>query len=708
MIVESVKRIGLDVPIFCYHPRMKPVGMCRMCLVDVGMKQKDGSVRVMPKPQTACTLPATEGLAIYTDTEQIRKDRKGILEFLLVNHPLDCPVCDRGGECPLQNLTLIYGPSTTRFVEEKRHLLKAFPLSKYVQLDLERCIQCGRCVRFTEEISGDGQLAFLFRGALMQPQTYELTDFTSRFSGNTIEVCPVGALTSAEYRFRARPWDLETSPAICTECSNGCSTWFDHRVGEMIRINGRTNEAVNEEWTCDKGKFGHNYLNSPKRLTTPLVRDGESLREAGWAEAYERILAVFKGGGGAVAGLSGGRPSNESLFLWKRLFTERFESPNLDHRWHVHLPGAGETVAGRHGIREVNTPIAAFEGMPAIFFFGGDPAAEQPILYLRVRKAWFRNEAKVIVAAPEPTEADNFAYCVLRYRPGSEAALLGGLTRLLLEKAGGVAGADELRQAVARFTPEETEVVTGVASGALRRAAEAMAEGFATAASRTLYNLPNGADVVTALTNLAISAKSADRFNLFATEANEQGALEIGVLPGAGGLDTRGILEGCRDGGVRALWLLQCDPFERFPNRELARQALENVEFLLVQDIIETESFHHASVVLPCCAFSEDDGSYTNMERRVQRVRRVVAPKGHAKPSWKVFSELELRMTGETPPFSAKEVMGMLGSAAPQYQVSAYDHLEGEGVILPAEGGAAEPRLALPDYDAMEGSRELV
>src|SRR3954470_4368999 len=216
LIVESVKRLGLEIPIFCYHPRMKAVGMCRMCIVEVGFKQPDGSVRKMPKPQAACTLPASEGMAVYTDSEMVHTDRRGVLEFLLINHPLDCPICDRGGECPLQNNTLFYGPSTSRFVELKRHLPKAFPLSEYVTLDLERCIQCGRCVRFTEEISGDSELAFRFRGAQMQPSTFELTNFESKFSGNVIEICPVGALTNSTYRFRARPWDLETRAAICT------------------------------------------------------------------------------------------------------------------------------------------------------------------------------------------------------------------------------------------------------------------------------------------------------------------------------------------------------------------------------------------------------------------------------------------------------------------------------------------------------------
>ncbi|HLO99236.1 MAG TPA: 2Fe-2S iron-sulfur cluster-binding protein, partial [Fimbriimonas sp.] len=285
LVVEAVKRVGFEIPIFCYHPRMKPVGMCRMCLVETGMKQPDGTIRMMPKPAAACTLPVSEGLVIVTESEAIKRDRKGVLEFLLVNHPLDCPICDRGGECPLQNNTLFYGPSTSRFVEMKRHAVKAFPLSEYVTLDLERCIQCARCVRFTEEISGDAQLAFRFRGSNTQPITFDETRFTSKFSGNVIEICPVGALTNRKSRFRARPWDLQTSPAICTNCSAGCAVWFDHRVGKFARLNGRTNEAINEEWTCDKGKFGHDHYNDDKRMLTPFVRVNDQLEKTDWSTA---------------------------------------------------------------------------------------------------------------------------------------------------------------------------------------------------------------------------------------------------------------------------------------------------------------------------------------------------------------------------------------------------------------------------------------
>src|SRR5437764_1100667 len=278
MIIESAKRVGVEVPFFCYHPRlsMEDGGAnCRMCLVEVGTKGPDGTVRKMPKPQTACSLPASEGMEITTESDSLITDRKGILEFLLINHPLDCPICDRGGECPLQNNALHYGPNTSRFIEEKRHFPKAYPLSKQVVFDRERCIHCARCTRFTTDISGDAQLSFLFRSADMEVGTFQHTDFESKFSGNVIELCPVGALLSRTYRFKARPWDLLTQRSICTQCANGCNIKVDYRASKLQRVNARENDYVNEEWTCDRGKFGMDHLTADDRLTTPMIRKGD-------------------------------------------------------------------------------------------------------------------------------------------------------------------------------------------------------------------------------------------------------------------------------------------------------------------------------------------------------------------------------------------------------------------------------------------------
>ncbi len=674
LIVESVKRLGLEVPIFCYHPRMKPVGMCRMCLVEIGFKQPDGTVRKMPKPQTACSLPASEGLAIYTDTELVHNDRRGVLEFLLVNHPLDCPVCDRGGECPLQNNTLYYGPSTSRFVELKRHAPKAFPLSKYVKLDLERCIQCGRCVRFTEEISGDAQLAFRFRGAQMQPSTFGMSEFESKFSGNVIEICPVGALTSAQYRFRARPWDLQSRPSICTLCSNGCNVHIDYRVDRVVRVNGRTNEAVNEEWTCDKGKFGHDIFNSEHRVEKPLVRSGNSLVPSTWGTAYDQIISAFSGANGAVAVIGGAQNTNEDLFSLQKLFRNTFGSNNIDHRYTKVLPA--ESFTKSFGIGEVATSIASFEEQKAVLVFGTALSDELPIVFLRLRKAWFKQGTKVVVAHHESTDADSFAHVILRYKPGSESTVIAGLAL-----ACGVAGADPA------FTPEHVEHLSGVKAASLLEAAEALKESKApVVTTRSLYNLNHAKQVVTDL--VAFSKSLESPFNLYGLNANDQGASELGISPfdpvsGAKtGLDTHEILVAASRGEIKALWILDVDPFNVHPDRGLVQRALENVPFLVVQTVSESEATSYASVVLPESSPVEVEGTFTNVERRVQRSKQVLPTRGDSKPAWRVFEEIALRVKPQTPLFNPNDILNKIGQEFPAFRSVSAEDLAGEGALL--------------------------
>lgn len=697
LIVESVKRLGLEIPIFCYHPRMKPVGMCRMCLVEVGFKQPDGSVRMMPKPQAGCTLPASDGMVVFTDSELVHRDRKGVLEFLLINHPLDCPICDRGGECPLQNNTLFYGPSTSRYLEIKRHLPKAYPLSKYVTLDLERCIQCGRCVRFTEEISGDANLAFRFRGAQMQPSSFQLMEFESKFSGNVIEICPVGALTSSNYRFRARPWDLETKPAICTVCSNGCNIWFDYRSNTFVRVNGRTNDAVNEEWTCDRGKFGHEFYNEAKRLTQPLKRDGDRFVPCSWAEAYELILENFNVGGNAVAGLCRPVISNEGLFLFQKLFREVFHSNNLDHRWSRALPTVDERLPARLGVEPIQTQIADLENKRTIIVFGTSPADDLPIVFLRIRKAWFQNGAKVIVAHEAATDADSFADTVLRYRPGSGEILAQAILREVVATGRGKVPEPTWSQ-IDQWNPEAAAEKTGVSADAIRRAATLIDEGAAFVTSTRLYDDPQGHETVETLAGMAMI--SGGEFNCYPLEANSYGAAAIGILPDVSangetiqddrGLGTAGILQGCIEEKVKSMWLVECDPERDFYDSGLAVRAMENVDFLVYQGFAESEAMAYASVVLPMEAPAEQDGSYTNCAGQVQWMGKILNAPGDSKPAWRIFAEALIRASQTKPFFNAKEVLAaLLAEDAP---LRAPEMGQGEHLDLPP-GMVTEGRL---------------
>jgi len=713
LLVEAAKRVNADIPIFCYHKYMQPVGMCRMCLVEVGYKQPDGSVRKMPKPQTSCTLPCTEGLVAWTETEQIVKDRRAVLEFLLINHPLDCPICDRGGECPLQNNTQFYGPSTSRYIEIKRHLPKAFPLSKYVALDLERCIHCGRCVRFTEEVSGDAQLGFLFRGAQTQPHTFQLTEFTSRFSGNVIEICPVGALTSRTYRFRARPWDITTQKTVCTMCSNGCNLYVDSRSGKVVRINARENPQVNETWTCDKGKFEQTYMHAPDRMTQPMVRRGKEWEPIRWGDAYDLLLERWselskEHGGRAVAGVAGHKLSNESLYLFQKLMRGVFQTNNIDHRF--------TRYQGELSAPPVQNEYRDLEAAALVFVFGSDLVDEQPMVFLRARKAHRHYGVQAIVAYPTPNAVEEFAALSLRYRPGSEDALLKGLLYALLDMLSEPpADAEWLKARLADCTPAWTQDQTGVPAEVLLAAAQQIAPSpsMLILAGEKVWNHPNAAEIIEWLQVLNRITGNETReeggLNLMPTGANQQGALELGVvphsLPGYArvddaaararfeqawgtplpvevGLNTDAIFQACLQGEVQMLYLAGADPVSEHYEPTLAERALRACEFVVVQDIRMTETARYADLLLPACPFTEYEGTFTNWERRVQRFWQAHPPQGEAKPDWQVFAELWLRTQRQTPPFNAREVAAEIARLVPAFAGCTYEQLGEQGVRL--------------------------
>jgi NADH-quinone oxidoreductase subunit G len=669
LIVESVKRLGLDVPIFCYHPRMKPVGMCRMCLVEVGFKQADGTVRKMPKPQAACTLPAGDNMVIYTDTEAIHRDRKGVLEFLLINHPLDCPICDRGGECPLQNNTLSYGPSTSRFLEVKRHAPKAFPLSQYVTLDLERCIQCGRCVRFTEEISGDSQLAFRFRGAEMQPSTFQLTDFESKFSGNVIEICPVGALTSAKYRFRARPWDLETAPAICTVTPCGTNVWFDFRASKFIRINGRTHEDVNEEWTADRCKFGHDFYNDPLRVTAPNKRVGNEYVRTSWGDVNKEIAAMLQDSGSSAALLTSQKISNEGLFSAKALFNQ-IGSQNTDSRSSGDYLGDSARHENIYGSVR-NTPIAQLEHQDAVLIFGTNLADEQPMSFLRVRKGWFKRGMKVVVATASATEADTFAHTILRYKPGTADHAAAALASAL-----GTASNVKFSDACAKAGLDESQV--NAAAQILK------GENITTITTHSLTTSDEGVSAYQILAGNAGSLNQA--FNYMGLECNTAGAGALGLVPQSDENNTKSILENCVSGKIKTLVLVDLDPIDDLPFKDIAEKALESVENLILITSTPGASAAYATYILPMALPAEQDGTYTSSEFRVQRMKAILSPPGEAKAPWRIFTELSLRVKTGTPAFNPNEIMDEIAKTHPEFKVATYSNLPSTGVFLPQGG----------------------
>lgn len=686
-IIESAKRVGVDIPYFCYHPRLSKgdAANCRMCLVEVATTAPDGSVRKMPKPQTACTMGVTEGMVIETETPQVVRDRRGVLEFLLINHPLDCPICDRGGECPLQNNTIFYGPSTTRYIEEKRHYPKAYPLSDYVVFDRERCIHCARCTRFTEDISGDSQLGFLKRGADIEVGTFARTELKSKFSGNVIELCPVGALLSRTYRFKARPWDLNTQRSVCSRCSNGCNIKIDYRLDQLQRVNARLNEDVNEEWTCDKGKFGHEYVSATTRLQTPLLKDANGqFQPIDWKTAYDLLISKLKTAGESVGGIGGARLTNEDNFAFQRLFRQSLHSNNLDSRTGRNLGPTNAALFDRFGFHGMGNSIADLEKMKSIFILGSDLVNEQPILFLRIRKAW-RYKSAAVVNAVTQVENDtvrvgDFAAVEMIYKPGTEIALLNGLLQALFAgKLLPESGVDltALQKSLTEWTPERTAQETGVPAAQIVAAAKSLAAGpMAILAGKTVTEHPFYKEIVAALGNLLVATGNpASNMNMPGLECNTQGAMDMGVLPDMGpgytllpksGLNTQQMLEAAANGSLKTLWVAGADLIAHYHDPGLVQRALQNA-FTVVSELTLTETALLADLVLPDASMAEKDGTYTNCERRVQRLYKAFEISPNIKPDWLIFTEVATRLAGGAPYFSARDILRDIADNVPQY-----------------------------------------
>ncbi|HUY86635.1 MAG TPA: 2Fe-2S iron-sulfur cluster-binding protein, partial [Acidimicrobiales bacterium] len=394
LIISATDRAGVHVPRFCYHPRMKPVGMCRMCLVEVS------GPRGMSL-QPACFLPVSDGMEVVTDSDRVKKAQDGVLEFLLINHPLDCPVCDKGGECPLQDQTLAYGPGESRFIERKRHWAKPIELSDLILLDRERCIQCARCTRFAEEVAGDPLIDFMSRGDEIEVNIFPEERFNSYFSGNTVQICPVGALTATPYRFAARPWDLEQVESTCTSCSVGCRVVVQSSADSIIRYLGVDSEPVNRGWLCDKGRFDFEAHKAENRVTNPMIRKDGQLVETSWLEAIGSVAshiseALEKSGPASVGVIGGARLANEDAYAWAKLAKAVIGTDCVDAQLDDGLPA--EYLLG--------LPRASFDdacSAPLVLLAGPDLREEAPILFLRLKEACQSGAIKIVELTTVPS-----------------------------------------------------------------------------------------------------------------------------------------------------------------------------------------------------------------------------------------------------------------------------------------------------------------
>jgi len=678
VVWAAAKQAGIEIPIYCYHPKMPPLGACRMCFVEI---------EKMPKPpQTACTTPVSEGMVVYTKTEKVLKARRGTLEFLLINHPLDCPICDQAGECDLQDFTLRHGPGGTRFDVSKRHYPKPVPVSEEVLLDRERCILCQRCTRFSSEISMDNGLVMISRGYKMEVGTAPGHAFDSAFSGNTVEICPVGALTSAKYRFKARPWELKRVPGICTNCSVGCNARLDVRVDKIMRLSSRQNDEIDDGWLCNRGRWGFDFVNSPERLRTPMVRQGDKLVPTTWEQAYYQIAARLNSttkmhGANAVAGIGSTRTTNEEAYLFQKLLREVVGTSNLDHH-HGAFPGPRDSLTGRPWM--MTNSIAEIEKASHIVLIASDPYERQPILNLRIKKA-MKAGARIFIVNENPTELDRFAASKITI-PQNAAGLAA---KVLLAKAlGSEKAAEKGAELRARATQEAVAARQGLDSVSVAQL-EKLADEIANAKGAIILSdematlAPGCATLAADLQALALVTDNIERPGsgvgpLF-EDSNSLGARDMGLLPDAlpgyeaveqKGLAYNEILE---SSDIRALLVMGANPLRHgtLPPR---------LEFLVVQDITLTETALHADIVLPAVTFAEKDGSMTNVDHHVQAVRRALRPLPGAKADWEILSDIAQHLGQKWTYNSPQDVFKELAAHNPLYSGLTWEDLGAQGV----------------------------
>jgi NADH-quinone oxidoreductase subunit G len=595
LVIRAAELIGVQIPRFCDHPLLDPVGACRQCLVEVEGQRK---------PMASCTTTCTPDMVVHTQftSEAADKAQQGVMELLLINHPLDCPVCDKGGECPLQNQAMSNGRAETRFEDVKRTFPKPINISSEVLLDRERCVLCARCTRFSDQIAGDPFIELLERGALQQVGIAPGEPFQSYYSGNTVQICPVGALTGAAYRFRARPFDLVSSPSVCEHCSSGCAQRTDHRRGKVMRRLAGDDPQVNEEWNCDKGRWAFTYTTQGDRITTPMVRDEDGkLRPASWSEALAVASAGLAAAHGSTGVLVGGRVTVEDAYAYSKFARMVLGTNDIDFRARPHSAEEAEFLAAHVAGQPMEVTYADLEKAPSVLLAGFEPEEESPIVFLRLRKAVRKKGLQVKAIAPFATRSlTKLRGQLVATTPGDEAAALGGL-------------ADD-----AQLKLPGSVILVGerlaTSSGALTAASR-----LAAATGARLAWIPRRAGERGAVEAGALPGLLPGGRPVTDASAREQTATgwNVGELPSAPGRDTTGILAAARSGELGAL-LVGGVELGDLPDPDAALAAVDAAPFVVSLELRESAVAALADVVFPVAPVVEKAGSFVNWEGRIR------------------------------------------------------------------------------------------
>jgi NADH-quinone oxidoreductase subunit G len=640
LVIAAAERAGEYIPRFCYHPRMSSVGMCRQCLVEIDTGRG-------PMLQPSCMVPVAPGMAVDTESETTKRAQEGILELLLANHPLDCPVCDKGGECPLQDQAFSHGPGESRYVEQKRNYEKPIPISELVFLDRERCILCDRCTRFADEVAGDALIHFIDRGNATQVNTYPDEPFSSYFSGNTVQICPVGALTASPYRFKARPWDLEQVDSTCTSCSVGCRISVHSSRDRVLRFQGVDDDDVNWGWLCDRGRFNFESIHSEGRLAEPHVRTADGLTSTGWNSALQVAAglisdAIARSGPASVGLIGGARGTNEDAWAWAAL-CDALGVTRRDPQLGDGLP------ASILGLPRASIADAA--AASTVILLGPDLKQELPVLHLRLRDAAVSKRTRIIEFTSTGSGLTAHAWRSIRHAPGTVADSV----------AATLADPD----VAAQLAAGPVVVVAG-------RADLAESPAFTMAALDRILSAVPAATVLPAL-----------------RRGNVVGALSHGLAPSTTTDTATAILRDAAEGRLEVLILLGADPLVDHPDADLARRALAGAGRVIAVDGHLSTSTREADVVLPAAIMGEKSGTTANLEGRVSRVEQKVTVHGTARPDWMIAVELASMLghdlgVGSVEEISARLPVGVGGIVT---------------VAAPPSAEAPAPSVPLGGYD---------
>ncbi|NLT36201.1 MAG: formate dehydrogenase subunit alpha [Gaiellales bacterium] len=720
-VLEAARSVGIDIPTLCHDPRLEPFGACRLCLVEV-----EGGRAPMP----SCALKAGEAMVVKTRTERIMRLRKFVIELLLSNHPLDCPVCEAAGDCRLQDYAYEYGVAVSPWGWTP-HEYPTRDDHPNIARDPNRCILCGRCVRICRDVMGIGCWGFRSRGydtIIDTPYNMPLQAVDCVSCGQCVSACPVGALNMKRSRFAARNWQTEKTITTCGYCAVGCEMEVQTFRGKVVRVKAPFSQGVNEGNLCVKGRFGIDYVNSDERLTAPLVRGEDGLlKPADWETALARVAEGLKkakaGGGKAVGVIASTRCTNEENYLLQKLARTVLGTANIDSGARLNQAAALATLRPMLGYPAMTNSIADLDKADVLLVVGSNTTEEHPVLALRIVKA-LREGKTLIVVDPRCTALAKRASIHLPVKPGTDGALLKGMLRHIVDTgladkdfvAQSTEGYDELVSSL-DLTPEAAAGIAGVEAADLKSAAEAYAQAAAAGIvySAGVTQQAKGAAIVRALVDLALLTGNIGRLgtgvNSLSGGANAQGACDMGCLPdflpGFRALDdTDGVkaveaamgakvadkksgktvdemLQAVAAGEIKGLYVVGENLSTSQPDRDAVVSALQGVEFLVVQDLFFSETARYADVVLPACTIVERDGTFTNTERRVQRIRGALEPRGDARPDWMITRDVANALGAGWSYASAEDVFAEIGKVIPEYAGFSYERLEEQGLQWP-------------------------